>query len=74
MSWEEWGGKFNEYLNHLERLFWPDLFILGGGVSKQANKFLPYLNLRSEVAIAKLLNQAGIIGAASYADLMSRSA
>ncbi len=74
MSWEEWGGKFNEYLNYLERLFWPDLFILGGGVSKQANKFLPYLNLRSEVAIAKLLNQAGIIGAASYADLMSRSA
>jgi polyphosphate glucokinase len=64
MTWEIWGEKFNEYLGNLERLFWPDLFILGGGVSKESNKFLPYLHLRTEVAIARLLNQAGIIGAA----------
>ncbi|MBE0697918.1 MAG: ROK family protein, partial [Anaerolineaceae bacterium] len=68
MSWEEWGGKFNEYLSHLERLFWPDLFNLGGGTSKISQKFMPYLNLRTEVVIARLLNQAGIIGAAWYAD------
>jgi polyphosphate glucokinase len=73
MSWEEWGGKFNEYLGCLERLFWPDLFILGGGVSKVASKFMPYLHLHTEVAIAQLLNQAGIVGAAQYADLRSRA-
>ena len=67
MSWEEWGRKFNEYLSWLERLFWPDLFILGGGISKQANLFLPYVNLKTEVIPAVLLNQAGIVGAALYA-------
>lgn len=67
MSWEEWGGKFNEYLSNLERLFWPDLFVLGGGISKTADKFLPYLRLRTEVTTAQLLNQAGIIGAGLYA-------
>jgi polyphosphate glucokinase len=72
MSWEEWGGKFNEYLGWLERLFWPDLFILGGGTSKQFEKFQPYLHLRTDVIPAELLNQAGIIGAALYADIKSR--
>jgi polyphosphate glucokinase len=73
MTWKEWGGKFNEYLTHMERLFWPDLFILGGGVSKQADKFLPYLKLRTEVMTARLLNQAGIIGAALYAEMRSQA-
>jgi polyphosphate glucokinase len=73
MSWEEWGGKFNEYLSSIERLFWPDLFILGGGISKQSHEFLPYLHLRTPVVPAKLLNQAGIIGAALYAELRSKS-
>jgi polyphosphate glucokinase len=68
MSWEEWGGKFNEYLNRLEALFWPDLFVLGGGVSKMSQKFMPYLSLKADVVPAKLLNQAGIIGAALYAE------
>lgn len=71
MSWEMWGGKFNEYLNRLESLFWPDLFILGGGSSKMFDKFQPYLHLRTEVVPAQLLNQAGIVGAALYADIMS---
>lgn len=69
MSWEEWGTKFNEYLGWLERLFWPDLFILGGGTSKLANKFMPYLKLKAEVLPARLLNQAGIVGAALYAGM-----
>jgi polyphosphate glucokinase len=72
MSWEEWGGKFNENLSWLERLFWPDLFILGGGTSKQFDKFKPHLHLRTEVVPAELLNQAGIVGAALYADIKSR--
>ncbi|HEX9017691.1 MAG TPA: ROK family protein, partial [Anaerolineaceae bacterium] len=67
MGWEEWGSKFNEYLSWLERLFWPDLFILGGGTSKMFKRFQPYLTLHTEVVPAQLLNQAGIIGAAWYA-------
>lgn len=69
MSWEEWGGKFNEYLSWLERLFWPDLFVLGGGTSKLFDKFKGYLKLHTEVVPAELLNQAGIIGAALYAGM-----
>lgn len=73
MSWEEWGEKFNEYLSWLEKLFWPDLFVLGGGVSKLSHKFVPYLKLKTEVVPAQLLNQAGIVGAALYADMKSKS-
>lgn len=69
MSWEEWGGKFNEYLNTMERLFWPDLFVLGGGSSKVFSKFSPYLKLRTKVIPAELLNQAGMVGAALYAEM-----
>ena len=67
MSWEEWGAKFNEYLNAMERLFWPDLFILGGGTSKMFSKFVSYIHVHAEVVPAQLLNQAGMIGAALYA-------
>lgn len=73
MSWEEWGVKFNEYLNAMERLFWPDLFILGGGTSKMFSKFVPYLHVQAEVVPAQLLNQAGMIGAALYAGSRSGS-
>lgn len=72
MSWEEWGGKFNEYLNNLERLFWPDLFVLGGGTSKLFNKFEPYLHLKAKVVPAQLLNQAGIVGAALFAEMRNK--
>jgi len=72
MSWAQWGIKFNEYLNHLERLFWPDLFILGGGSSKEFHKFSKYLDLKADVVPAKLLNQAGIIGAALYAEMRNK--
>lgn len=67
MSWEQWGDKFNEYLNAMERLFWPDIFILGGGTSKMFAKFSPYIHVNAEVVPAQLLNQAGMIGAALYA-------
>ena len=64
LSWKRWGARFNEYLNRLERLFWPDLFILGGGISKEFDKFSPYLKVGAEVTPAQLLNEAGIVGAA----------
>ena len=64
LSWKRWAKRFDQYLNTLERLFWPDLFILGGGVSKQFEKFAPYLSVQAQVTPATMLNEAGIIGAA----------
>ncbi len=64
LSWEKWGRRLNEYLQRLEYLFSPDLFIIGGGVSKRADKFLPLLELNTEIVPAQLQNDAGIVGAA----------
>ena len=64
LAWSEWAARVNEYLNLLEALFSPDLFILGGGVSKKHRKFLPLLSAQAEVVPAQLLNEAGIVGAA----------
>jgi len=66
-SWKRWAGFFDEYLNRLELLFSPDLFILGGGASKRFDRFAPYLTVRAEVVPAQLLNDAGMIGAAMAA-------
>lgn len=67
LSWEVWAGRFSEYLRHLERLLTPDLFILGGGVSKEFADFGHLLKVGTPVKPAKLLNNAGIVGAAVYA-------
>jgi polyphosphate glucokinase len=64
LSWEEWGKRFNEYLMEMERLFWPELIIIGGGVSKKMDKFASQLTLKTKVVPAMLLNEAGIIGSA----------
>jgi polyphosphate glucokinase len=64
LSWEEWGKRFNEYLMEMERLFWPELIIIGGGMSKKIEKFRDQLTLKTKVIPATLLNDAGIIGAA----------
>ncbi len=64
LSWEAWGKRFNEYLALIENLLWPDLIIIGGGVSKKDDKFLEHLDTRAKVVPATLLNEAGIIGAA----------
>ncbi len=64
LSWEEWAGRFNEYLIAIEKLIWPDLFILGGGASKKVDKFQDYLKLKTPVVPAQLLNNAGLVGAA----------
>jgi polyphosphate glucokinase len=64
LSWKQWAKRVNEFLERMEALFWPDLFIIGGGVSKKHEKFLPLLQIRAPIVPAQLLNQAGIIGAA----------
>ncbi len=64
LSWKAWAADLDEHLQHIERLFSPRLFIIGGGVSKNADKFLPRLTVRAEVVPATLRNEAGIVGAA----------
>jgi polyphosphate glucokinase len=67
LSWGKWAKRLNEVLAHLEALLCPDLFIIGGGVSKKSDKFLPYLEARADIVPAQMLNQAGIVGAARAA-------
>lgn len=64
LSWKKWAKRVDAYLSALHRYFWPDLFIVGGGVSKKHEKFLPRLTVPTRVVPAKLRNDAGIIGAA----------
>ncbi|MER5649421.1 polyphosphate--glucose phosphotransferase [Streptosporangium sp. NPDC002524] len=67
LDWDEWAEKVQEYLEHVEALFSPSLFIIGGGVSKKADKFLPQIKLRTPIVPAGLQNEAGIVGAAMAA-------
>jgi polyphosphate glucokinase len=64
LSWEKYSKRLNLYLNRMEFLFWPDLFILGGGISKKHEKFLPLLTVKTPIVPAQFLNEAGIVGAA----------
>jgi polyphosphate glucokinase len=65
LSWGSWAGRVDEYLEHMEALLSPDLIIIGGGVSRKSDKFLPLLKgLRAKVVAATLQNEAGIVGAA----------
>ncbi len=67
LSWEKWAGRLQRYFETVEMLFSPDLIVVGGGVSKKAEKFLPLLDLHAPVVPAALRNQAGIVGAAALA-------
>jgi polyphosphate glucokinase len=64
LSWKKWARRIEEYLQKMEALFWPDLIIVGGGVSKKSEKFLPRIETRTRVVPAEMLNNAGIAGAA----------
>ncbi len=66
-SWKKWAKRLNEYIQHVEFLFSPDLFIIGGGVSKKYQKYFPHLDLKTEIVPAQLRNEAGIVGAAMAA-------
>jgi polyphosphate glucokinase len=68
MSWEKWAGRVQEYLRHVEALLSPRLFIVGGGVSKKTDRWLPLVDVRTPIVPAALLNNAGIIGAAVTAE------
>lgn len=72
LSWKKWAKRFNRYLLEMEKLLWPELIILGGGVSRKGDRFMEYLTLRTQLITAELQNEAGIIGAAlAAADLPS---
>jgi polyphosphate glucokinase len=72
LSWGAWAGRVDEYLSHVEALLSPGLIIIGGGVSRKADKFLPLLSgLRAKVVPAALQNEAGIVGAAMTVDAVS---
>lgn len=64
LSYKQYVPRVQRYYERLEALFWPDLIVVGGGISKKADKFLPHLKLKSTIVPAQLLNTAGIVGAA----------
>ena len=68
LSWADWGDRLNLYLRTLEGLLWPDLIILGGAVSEALNEYAPRLTTKTPVVAARFLNQAGIVGAALFAE------
>lgn len=67
LSWKDWAKEVSRVLEEYEALFWPDLFIAGGGVSRKADKWLPLLENKTPVVAAALQNTAGIVGAAMAA-------
>jgi polyphosphate glucokinase len=64
ISWKKYAKRLNRYLVAMEKLFWPDLFIVGGGISRDSEKYLPLLTIETPIIPAQLLNEAGIVGAA----------
>ena len=64
LSWEEYSVLLQRYFSHVEFLFSPELFIVGGGISKRADEYLPHMKLRTPIVPAELKNEAGIVGAA----------
>ena len=73
LSWKKYAQRLNKYLVTMERLFWPYLFIIGGGISKESEKFLPMLTLQTEVVTAQFQNEAGIVGAALFGQQQGQS-
>lgn len=68
LSWKQYAHRLQSYLDLVQRLLWPQLIIIGGGVSASAQKYLPKIELRTPIVPAQLLNDAGIIGAAMFAE------
>lgn len=67
LDWERWAERLQRYFRVIEDLVWPDLIVVGGGVSKKHQQFLPFLDLRTPIVPAELRNAAGIVGAAALA-------
>ena len=64
LSWKKYAKRLNKYLTAMNKLFWPDLFIIGGGISKESDKYLSLLKIETPIVPAQFLNEAGIVGAA----------
>jgi polyphosphate glucokinase len=64
LSWAQWAHRLEQYFELVERVLWPQVIIIGGGVSKKSDKFLPRIDIRTELVPAELHNDAGIVGAA----------
>ena len=64
LNWKQYAERLDEYLHKIEDLLWPDLIVVGGGISKKAEKFFPHLTARTAFVTAKMRNEAGIAGAA----------
>jgi len=67
LTWKKWGRRLDKYLAVLERILWPELIIIGGGISAKHEKFFPCLKTRARLVPAEFFNQAGIVGAALWA-------
>ena len=68
LSWGKWAGRVDDYLAHVEALVWPSLFVIGGGISRKSDRFIPLLsNVRARIVPAAMHNDAGIVGAAMTA-------
>ncbi len=67
LSWAEWSKRVNEYFAVVEAVLWPEVIIIGGGVSAKSDKFFKYLKTRAKVVAAEFCNEAGIVGAALWA-------
>jgi polyphosphate glucokinase len=67
LSWRDWAKRLTTYYRKLEQLFSPELFVVGGGVSKKSDRFVPLVDIETEIVPAQLRNAAGIVGAALYA-------
>jgi polyphosphate glucokinase len=68
LSWEEWGTRLGTYIDLLEKILWPELIIIGGGVSAKHAKFFKYVKTRARMVPAEFFNEAGIVGAALWAE------
>jgi polyphosphate glucokinase len=64
LSWKEYARRLDEYLHKIEDLLWPDLIVIGGGISKKSEKYFPHLTNRTKIVTAQMHNDAGIAGAA----------
>jgi polyphosphate glucokinase len=73
LNWKHYAGRLDEYLHKIEDLLWPDLIVVGGGISKKSEKYFPHLTTRTKVVQAEMQNNAGIAGAA-LAGLPERTA
>lgn len=68
LSWKEWGGRLDRYIRVLEDVLWPEMIVIGGGISAKHAKFFKYLKTRAKLVPAEFLNEAGIVGAALWAE------